>query len=178
MQIALMGPPGSGKTTVGRSISEKFNVPYISSGEIARQLAEADPTTALSLKSGSMAPEESMRALVKKQLERATAKSGGFVIEGFPRTVAQYIALRMWGAMPFFIWLELGEYGCLERLLDRARDDDTPDAIARRLQTYQEETIHIRPFLTESGQIHAIHAGTAPDDVVVRAEMAIARHLP
>lgn len=177
MQIALMGPPGSGKTTVGEALSKKFGVPYISSGEIARQLAEADPTTALSLKAGSMAPEESMRALIKKRLEKAMLESGGFVVEGFPRTIAQYIALRMWGTMPIYLWLDLGQASCLERLLIRAREDDTPDAIAKRLQTYHTETVPILEILKEGDQVQVIdteRAGDA-DSVLVHAEMALER---
>lgn len=177
MQLALMGPPGSGKTTVGEAISEKFGVPYISSGQIARQMAEADPTTALSLKAGSMAPEDSMRALIKKKLDRAITDSGGFVVEGFPRTLAQHIALRMWGAMPVYLWLDLGEAACLDRLLQRAREDDTPDAIARRLQTYNTETLPILRLLQESDQVSIIDAEREENHVKRLAEKMLTDRL-
>jgi adenylate kinase len=168
-----MGGPGSGKTTVGRSISSTHGIPYISSGDIARELAEADPTTALSLKAGSMAPEDSMRALVKGKLERAVAHSGGFVVEGFPRTVAQFIALRMWGFMPVYLWMKIGTSECLERLVSRARADDTPDAIAKRLATFQNETIPIFNLLSESEQVQIIYANSDEETVKIQAEQAI-----
>lgn len=177
MQIALMGPPGSGKTTVGKHVADKYGIPYISSGDIARELAEADPTTALSLKAGSMAPEESMRALIKKRLEKAMADSGGFVVEGFPRTIAQYIALRMWGLMPVFMWMELGEADCLERLILRARTDDTPDAIARRLETYRSETRPVLRLLEESNPVTILDADREERHVKVLAERALEKHV-
>lgn len=172
-----MGPPGCGKTTVAKHISKKFEIPHISSGMIARKLADEDPTTALALKAGSMAPEDSMRALIKRSLEKSMADSGGFVVEGFPRTIAQYIVLRMWGLMPVYIWLDLGDADCLERLILRARDDDTPDAIAKRLRTYQDETLPILALLEESNRVEKINASYEPDFVQSMIETSLEPHV-
>lgn len=118
-----------------------------------------------------------MRALIKKRLEKAMAESGGFVVEGFPRTIAQYIALRMWGTMPVYLWMDLAESECLERLILRARDDDTPDAIAKRLETYRDETIPVMRLLMESDQLETIDARRGEDPVKALAERILGKHV-
>lgn len=157
VQLAILGPPGSGKSTVGKALAEKYEVPFVSSGDIARQLAEMDPTTSLALKAGSMAPEESMRGLVRENLEKANTESGGYILEGFPRTTAQWVALQMWEQMPMFITLGIKTADSLLRLVQRARDDDTPDAIERRWRTYESETLPLIEFLYEAAYNHIIN---------------------
>jgi adenylate kinase len=105
------------------------------------------------------------------------SEAGGFVVEGFPRTIAQYIALRMWGTMPVYLWMNLGEAECLERLVLRARDDDTPDAIAKRLETFRDETIPILKLLQEADQVEVLTASVEVESVQAMAECALERHV-
>lgn len=177
MQLAIMGLPGAGKTTVGQKVAKNHTVPYISSGAIARKLADADPTTALALKSGSMAPEESMRALIKDELLRALAGSGGFVVEGFPRTIAQYLAMRLWGLIPVFITLEISDAESLERLIRRSRDDDIPDAIAKRLNIFHTETKPLLDILANTGSHWQVDASASQESVIHEVEQIVATYL-
>lgn len=156
MQLVLLGRPGSGKGTLAKELVEELGVPYIGSGEIARHLAENDPETRSRLKAGLMAPEEAMRTQVESRIEAALLTKNGFLLDGFPRTMAQLVALLSWThpiGMPFFIYVDAEKLTCIERLLHRGRPDDTPDAIERRLKDYESETEPLLGTLDRGGRL-------------------------
>lgn len=167
-QIVITGPPGSGKSTLGRSIAREMGLHFISSGDIARKLAATDESTHTALQAGLMAPEEIMRDEIHVAIKEATMLSGpGFVLEGFPRTIAQAICLRKWlKEPPRFIRILLDPTDCVDRLLERARKDDTPDNIARRLKTWDTETMQV--FTIESANL--VDGSLSPDEILARAK--------
>ena len=145
MHVVILGMPGSGKTTVSELLSRRLHVPRVASGDIARRMATVDPHTAVALEQGKMAPEESMRMETRRALEAADLESGGWILDGFPRDLAQLVCLMDWTpALPAFVHLDASEWTVIERLTSRRRDDDTPDAIARRILDHQ---VHVRPVL-------------------------------
>ncbi len=98
MRIILFGPPGVGKGTQAKLLSEEFNIPHISTGDLLR--AAVAEKTSLGLKAkeymekGNLVPDDLMIALIEEQLSTPKA-SGGFILDGFPRTVAQAKALDL-----------------------------------------------------------------------------------
>jgi adenylate kinase len=156
VHIVLIGPPGAGKTVLGRQLSEDLAIPYLSSGDVARELASADPATALALQQGAWAPEEALRAHLQQKLEEFDLQHGGWILDGFPRDLAQLVCLLDWtGALPTFVHLECGVVTAIERTLGRktraSRSDANPDAIARRLQDYERITMEVVCALDDAG---------------------------
>lgn len=144
MHIVLLGRTGSGKTTFARKLHERFDLPHVSSGDIARTVAEESAAAMVALRQGAFGPEEPVRIAVRKALESADVQHGGWVLEGFPRTLAQLVALYQWNDNePMFVHLECSTLTCIGRLTGRRRTDDNPDSIARKLLGFEEHTLPV-----------------------------------
>jgi adenylate kinase family enzyme len=141
LHITIIGPPGSGKSTLALGLQGYYTgLEIISSGDIARSM----PNVPL----GLMAPEDDMRRIIRDKINKNQAR--GFILEGFPRTIAQYIALRQWNAVePVAIHLYTDPVVSIERMLQRAREDDQADAMAMRLETYQQLTVPLVQILKD-----------------------------
>lgn len=139
VNVVFLGVTGSGKSTVAEKVSEELGLPYISSGVIAREMAEMDPQTRHALNAGLLAPENAMRDMVRDKVEAAAKMEGGFVLDGFPRSLAQYIALQSWttGVPSSYVWIDCAYTEAIARLLARGRPDDNPDSIARKMQDFE-----------------------------------------
>ncbi len=157
MHIVLSGNTGSGKTTLATELGARLKIPVISSGVIARNLAKGDAATDLALKLGAMAPEQAMRAEIRAEIEGADIRRGGWILDGFPRSVEQLICLLQWSAaMPSFIHIELNEWTCIERLGYREREHDNPDAIAKRMESYRAQTLRMVDVLNSGGVVDVV----------------------
>lgn len=135
---------GSGKSTVARAVSAHLSIPIISSGDVAREMAQSDASTAMALDTGMMAPEAAMRLRIKTLAEQAAITNGGYVLEGFPRSIAQLITLLSWtlnAPMPEFYLLDVPVLECVQRLNARNRSDDNPDSIAKKIESYERTTL-------------------------------------
>ena len=97
MRIVLLGPPGSGKGTHGKRISECLGVPVVATGDILRQAIQEGTALGKSaeehVKSGRLVPDETVLGLIETRLGRQDA-ARGFILDGFPRTVAQAEGLK------------------------------------------------------------------------------------
>ena len=153
-----MGPPGAGKGTQAASIAEHYGIPAISTGEIFRSnVARSTPlgeTARGYMEAGDYVPDSVTNAMVRARLAGRDCVHG-FVLDGYPRTLAQVSALdgilasakRVLRAV---VVLEVDPELLIERLLNRAavqqRVDDTEDVIRRRQKVYSETTA---PLITE-----------------------------
>jgi adenylate kinase len=152
VHVLLIGPPASGKGTQGRRIAERYGVTYLSSGEILRQEVAAGTElgrrVADDLAAGDLVPDELMLEVLRAPLQAALT-SGGYVLDGFPRNVAQArelsaYAAELGGAPDAAVWFDVEDAELLRRTRSRAlaegRVDDV-DAVARhRIDVYAAAT--------------------------------------
>jgi adenylate kinase len=149
MRILILGPQGSGKGTQAKRISEAYGVPHVATGDILREAvangsklgAQVRPI----LERGDLVPDDLMVGLIRERL----ADEESFVLDGFPRTMAQAEALdsmldEIGKPLDAVILLQVSDEVATERLRERAaqegRADDSPEAIANRLRLYHELT--------------------------------------
>jgi adenylate kinase len=148
VRLVLVGPPGAGKGTQAVRLAERLDVPHISTGELFR--ANLSRQTPLGLRAkrymdaGDLVGDEVTVDMVRDRLtEDDVAK--GFILDGFPRTVAQADALAeilaaSGNELDAVVALEVPGDTLMQRLLGRGRADDTEDVIRRRQDVYREET--------------------------------------
>jgi adenylate kinase len=174
MRLVLIGAPGSGKGTQAARLADHFGVPHISSGERLR--AEVAAGSALGrqvaghLDRGELVPDDVVTAVVAEAL---TAESPGYVLEGFPRTVAQaprVDTLNRSGGPDAVVFLELPDDVARRRLIERApagrSDDRDPAVIDRRLAKFHAETEPVVDYYRDRGILTTVDAAQAPDAVL------------
>ncbi|GAA3461080.1 adenylate kinase [Saccharothrix longispora] len=148
MRLVLVGPPGAGKGTQALVLSTKLGVPHISTGDLFR--AHISRQTDLGkevqeyLDSGELVPDEVTNEMVRDRLAQADA-TGGFLLDGFPRNVAQAGVLgemlaAAGHALDAVLEFRIDEDVVVERLLARGRTDDKEEVIRHRQQVYRTET--------------------------------------
>lgn len=140
--IVLIGPPCSGKSTIGKALADKLGYKYVSSGDIARKMADEDGTTD-SLNAGNMAPEDRMRNEIKKVFEC----ENNIILDGFPRFYEQYkwMVKHCKVSLPFaFVVIDVSINELFSRVVNRNRADDV--AIRERMNYYME---HTAPMISE-----------------------------
>lgn len=176
MNILLLGPQGSGKGTQANRIADEFGLAHIATGEILRTAIAARTPLGLEVKpiveSGSLVPDELMINLIRERL--ADDAREGFVLDGFPRTMAQAQALDSMLAeigreLDVVFELQVDDVTAVERLARRAleegRTDDTPDAIARRLAEYHDKTKPLVGYYRLRGNLVGVHGDRPIDEV-------------
>ena len=133
MRISLVGLPGSGKTTIAQLLSGMFNIPHISSGQLARASGFAGSTAE---KGGRLDPDEDK---IRKLVKQAIGDNEHYILDGFPRMISQMKHIDI--PIDTIVHLRLSdrEIG-VNRLLSRARPDDKLDIIQNRIATYYEHT--------------------------------------
>jgi adenylate kinase len=160
-RILIMGPPGAGKGTQALGIAEHYGIPAISTGDIFRaNISAGTPlgqTTRGYIEAGEYVPDSVTSAMVRERLAEVDC-AGGFVLDGYPRTLAQVTELDKiladsHDALRAVVALEVDRDELIARLVRRAgsegRTDDSEDVIRRRQDLYSEET---SPLLKEYEQ--------------------------
>jgi adenylate kinase len=190
VRVVLLGPPGAGKGTQAQIIAGRLGVPAISTGDIFR--ANVSGQTELGLRAkrymdaGDLVPDEITVAMVKDRLAEPDAK-GGFLLDGFPRTIAQAEQLReslaeLGHGLDRVLELVVDEEELVRRLSGRRmlvdgkmvqRDDDRPETVRHRLHVYREQTAPLSGFYESEGLLSRIDAIGEIDEVTARAMAAL-----
>lgn len=180
LNIALFGAPGAGKGTQSKMLVEKYNLTYISTGDILRQEIAAGTEIGNEAKDiinmGGLVSDELIVQIIEKRIENSTT-TGGFLFDGFPRTVVQAYILegllhRMNKKLLCLLSLEVPRETLIKRMLDRAsiegRADDKEEVIANRFREYDEKTIPVAEFYKEKGIYCAIDGIGTVEEVFSR----------
>lgn len=142
MRIAIIGAPGSGKTTQSELLAKSLNVPVISIGEDLRGISRGDSRKAeeiqVFLERGELVPDEISISLLRRHFAKPEFKKG-FVLDGMPRTSGEARSLAPLFAFDRVFHLKIDLPMALERLLKRGREDDLPKTISRRFEIYEQE---------------------------------------
>jgi adenylate kinase len=177
MNVLLIGPPGSGKGTQGARLARYLGAEHIATGDLLR--AEVAAQTPLGrkvaefMRRGDLVPDELIIDLVMPRVFDAT-NNGGYLLDGFPRTVAQAIEARALaeraGAGPnAVIYLDVPRPELIRRLVGRAaeegREDDNEQTVANRLEVFDDATRPLVDYYRERGLLHVIDADRDEDAV-------------
>jgi adenylate kinase len=177
VNLLVLGPQGAGKGTQGKRIAEEYGIPHVATGDMFR--AERAAGTELGVRvgeimdRGELVPDELTIAMIEARLQRDDARDG-FVLDGFPRNLAQAEALdtmlggigRGLDAILFFdVPDEIGMERALKRAELEGRSDDTPEVIARRLAIYHAETEPIVEHYRATGKLVPLHAERTIEEV-------------
>lgn len=186
VRLVLFGPPGAGKGTQAARLSEHFGVPAISTGDIFRANIAGDTELGRKVVAytsrGALVPDELTDDLVRDRLSKPDA-AGGFLLDGYPRNVAQVEALDETLAdagTPLDVVVEITADAevVVDRLLKRAtierRVDDTEDVIRHRLDVYAEQTAPISKVYADRGLLVQVDGIGELDEVTDRLVRAIA----
>ncbi len=169
LNIALFGPPGSGKGTQSKKLLEKYNLTYISTGDMLRKEIAEGSSLGLEAKSviasGGLVDDELIVRIIEKTIKTNT-DSKGILFDGFPRTTVQaYILegllLKLNSSLDCMVSLDVPDQELIERLLLRAktsgRSDDTLDVIKVRLQEYEDKTKPVADFYDKKGKYFPVN---------------------
>jgi adenylate kinase len=187
VNLLVLGPQGSGKGTQATRISADHGIPHVSTGEMFRAAIAARTELGRQvepiLASGDLVPDELTVALIRERLSRADA-ADGFVLDGFPRNLAQAEELdemlaEIGRSLDAVLFFDIPDEIALERIASRAaeegRRDDQADAIARRLAIYHDHTEPVVERYRASGKLVPLHASRSIGEVA--AEIAAALEL-
>lgn len=183
MRILILGPQGSGKGTQATKIAAAYDAPHVATGDILRAAvsdgSELGTQVSPILERGDLVPDDLMVDLIRERL----ADEEAFVLDGFPRTVAQAEALdamldEIGKPLDAVILLEVSDEVATERLHSRAlaegRADDSPEAIRNRLRLYHELTEHVVDRYRQAGIEVAIDGEQSMDAVFADVQDALA----
>jgi adenylate kinase len=177
----LLGPPGAGKGTQAVQLAEKLEVPQISTGELFRHNITSGTELGLQAKryldAGDLVPAALTNALVDDRLNGADV-SGGFILDGYPRSVEQAQALdamleKRGLKLDAVVEFRVPEDELVARLKGRGRADDTEEVIRNRMKVYWDETAPLLNYY--SAQLKTVDAIGGVDEVFARAVRALGR---
>lgn len=186
MRLILLGPPGAGKGTQAQRLVQKYGIVQLSTGDMLRAAVAAGTPVGLQAKavmeSGGLVSDDIVIGIIRDRVQESDAKAG-FILDGFPRTVAQAEALEALLAreglkLNAVIELQVDQAKLVDRIVKRAaeakaagqpvRKDDDPEVFKTRLAAYNRDTAAVTPFYAQRGALSTID-GMQPIDAVAGA---------
>ncbi|MCC3155081.1 adenylate kinase [Hymenobacter sp. BT770] len=186
LNIVLFGPPGAGKGTQSQKLIAQYNLVHLSTGDLLRaqiaQGTELGLTAKKLMDEGLLVPDEVVIGMIGYALQANKETAGGFIFDGFPRTVPQAERLDQLMAqhnssINCMIALEVAEEELVTRLLERGKTSGRPDdqdesKIRRRVTVYNTETAQVAGYYAAQNKFHALN-GIGPIDSIFSQICAI-----
>jgi adenylate kinase len=181
MRIVFLGPPGAGKGTQSKQVAEELGIAHLSTGELLRDACTYRTDLGLLvadyLDAGELVPDDVVMDIVADRTAQPYCAKG-CVFDGFPRTLAQAVALDKLLAergTPIDLVIEfvIDQEILLERLMARGRRDDNMVTIRQRLKSYQEDTKPLVTYYSDRGVLRSINAAGSPSQVHAELQAAI-----
>lgn len=174
MRVVLLGPPGAGKGTQSRVLTETYNIPQLSTGDMLREVISKETEIGKKAKaimsSGALVSDDIVNQIVSERIDESDCVNG-FILDGYPRTVGQAEALQQIlqsknMRLDAVIELRVDEDALIERMKRRVeetiaaggvvRSDDNPVSFAKRLVEYREKTTPLSEFYLEKGLLKVV----------------------
>jgi len=189
MRLILLGPPGAGKGTQAKILVDAYGIPQLSTGDILRSAIAAKTPLGIEAKAivdrGDLVSDAIVNGIVSERLDAEDCKPG-FILDGFPRTIAQAEALDKMlldkGAkLDAVIEIKADADELVRRVIQRAKEsggaraDDNEDVLRKRLGVYQDQTAPLVAYYSDKGLIRTVD-GMAPVDEVTAAIKASIDH--
>jgi adenylate kinase len=177
-RLLFLGPPGAGKGTQAQKLAETQSLLHLSTGDLLR--AEVAAATALGQEAeavmarGELVSDALVLAIVRSRLEhQAAGGGGGWLLDGFPRNVAQADALAqlltdLGQQIELVVLMELDDAVLVQRLLSRGRADDNEEVIRHRLEVYRRQTEPLIAYYRERGLLVSVEAAGSVEAIAER----------
>jgi adenylate kinase len=171
--VIFLGPPGSGKGTQAAKLAESLEIPHISTGEILRQAitekTDLGQQAQAYVEKGELVPDTLLLGLIQERLNQSDSAKG-WILDGFPRTVTQATFLdkllqELNDSHTYVVNLAVPDAVLIERLMQRGRQDDTKETIARRLQVYIDQTAPVLDYYSQKGTLNNIDGAQSMEAV-------------
>jgi adenylate kinase len=193
MRLILLGPPGAGKGTQAQRLVARHGIVQLSTGDMLRAAVRAGTPVGTKVKDimerGDLCPDELVVAIVGDRIEEPDAKNG-FILDGFPRTVAQAEALERLlhekhMELDGVVELKVDESALLRRIENRVaemtargeslRKDDNPEVLKTRLEAYRRQTAPLAHYYQDKGMLRVIDGMAPIDDVTAAIDRIFAK---
>jgi adenylate kinase len=194
MRLILLGPPGAGKGTQATRLVEKFGIPQLSTGDMLRAAVKAGTPIGRRaqavMESGALVSDDIVVGIVADRIDEPDARNG-FILDGFPRTIAQAEALdamlaRKGMKLDAAIELRVDASKLVDRILRRAeqakeagqpvRKDDDPQVFKTRLAAYEKDTAAVTPYYRAGGKLHCVDGMAPIGEVSASIDEILAAH--
>jgi len=181
MRLVFIGPPGAGKGTQAERLIETYGIAHLSTGDMLRAARDAGTEVGQEaekyMSAGELVPDDTIIRIIKERLEEPDCRKG-YLLDGFPRTIAQAEALdgmlaKKGTPLDVVLELDVPEEELFKRLAGRARKDDTPEVIRQRLVAYREQTQPLLDYYREKGLLKSINGLGTIDEIFGRAKAVL-----
>ncbi len=185
MKLVFLGPPGVGKGTQAKLYSEQQKIAHISTGEMLRAAVQAGSSLGKrvqsTIDSGQLVSDELIIEVIQERVRQQDC-SGGYILDGFPRTIKQAEALKRLletsgAALDAVVLFDLPEKVILERLAKRrsteARADDSEQVQLDRQRVYREQTAPLVDYYRKTGLLKTVDASGSIEQVAEKLDAAL-----
>lgn len=185
VRLLFIGPPGAGKGTQAERVAERLGIPHVSTGEMFRHHvangSELGMKVEAIMAAGDYVPDEITVAMLEQRIGEPEA-AGGYILDGFPRTVAQVRSLDdLIGedGLDKVVVFEVDETELVERMLSRGRADDSSETIRKRFEVYMAQTRPLLDIYDDRGITVSVDGLGEMDEVTDRiVDVLESRHQP